>query len=54
MELIQAAKDGNGTEIIKLLNKIRRAEDISEVYYTDSDGLTCLHTAIKYNRYEAT
>jgi ankyrin repeat protein len=41
--------------VVKLLNKLRKAEDIADIYYTDPEsGYSALHAAAKCNQYDAT
>jgi len=54
-KLIRSSKEGNIKSVVKLINKLRKAEDIADIYYTDpSTGYAALHTAVKFNQYEAT
>ncbi|CDW90361.1 protein kinase domain containing protein [Stylonychia lemnae] len=51
--LIKAAKDGNNKKILKLLNRLKKPEKIADIHFCDTQGLSALHTASKYNQYEA-
>ena len=54
-KLINSAKEGNIKSVVKLLNKLRKAEDLADIYFTEPDtGYSALHVAVKYNQYDAT
>jgi hypothetical protein len=51
--LIEATQKGDTKKLIKLLNKLRKAEEVADINYCDSTGLSALHYAALFNQYEA-
>jgi hypothetical protein len=52
-KLIKAAASGNTKEIKKLLNKMREGEKVADLNYCDENGFSALHSAAKFNQYDA-
>jgi ankyrin repeat protein len=44
---------GDLKKVQKLLNILRDGEKAADINYCDENGLSALHTAIKYNQYDA-
>ena len=51
--LIKASKEGNIKKLTKLLNKLREPEKIADINFCDKEGYSALHTAAKFNQYDA-
>jgi hypothetical protein len=49
-KLIKAVAKGDIKQVQKLLNQLRSGEKVADISYCDpSNGLSALHTAVKYN-----